>query len=140
MFKITQLTDYSLLILSLMSESPFRLYSASKLAEMTHLNLPTVARLLKNLSKQNFLQAHRGVKGGYSLKQKTEQLSLAKVLEALEGPIALTRCQLGDKFCTLAPSCQTKSPWQKINQQIVGLLNQTKLSDLSPSHYKRSML
>src|SRR5437868_6650848 len=93
MVRLGKLTDYGMLLMSCFARSqPGTLRSARDLAEEARLPLPTVSKLLKELLHSGLLVSHRGFQGGYSLAKDPAEISLAEIVSALEGPIALTEC------------------------------------------------
>lgn len=130
MVRITKLTDYAVVILAFIASDPKKLFQAKEISNHTSINLPTVSKLLKKLAKNNFLLSTRGKDGGYRLKQEPEKLSLMDVIEALEGPFAITECNLGHDHCNTETQCTLRTPWLHINNIISSTLAEIKLSDL----------
>ena len=132
MMRMRRLTDYAIVLLShLARDRQHSLHSARDLAAAAHLPPPTVNKLLKKLSRAGVLVSHRGTNGGYSLARKPEQISVAQVIAALEGPIAVTEC--GTEIpgqCGLESLCPVRSSWQNINRAIRGALEGLSLSDM----------
>ncbi len=104
-------------------------YTAKELAEMTDIPLPTVTRILKMLSNAELLESQRGPQGGYSLIKNSEEISIGEVIEAMEGPIALSECNNDGCDCTY--DCTVGKPWQKINEVINRALADINLSEMS---------
>ena len=107
------------------------LNTARDLAQKCGLPLPTVSKILKVLLQSGLLASHRGIKGGYSLARGAELISLAEIISALEGPLALTECSTDiTGLCDLEPSCPIKDNQRIINHVIRGALEKVMLSDL----------
>jgi FeS assembly SUF system regulator len=137
MVRIAKLTDYALVILAHMAREGDRLFNAREIASHTHIAQPTVSKLLKNLAKKEFLLSERGALGGYRLKKSPETITVVDLIETLEGPIAITECNLGDAACPTQAKCSIRTPWLHINQVLTEALSTIKLSDLiKPSHIK----
>jgi len=134
MVRITKLTDYGIMIMAFMANHPTKVFQATEIALKTTLAKPTVAKLLKKLAKKQLLSSQRGTHGGYQLACDPLQISVADIVESLEGPIAITECNLGHDYCATAPSCTLKSPWSRINQVITTALHSVKLGDLYGNH------
>jgi FeS assembly SUF system regulator len=132
MIRISKLTDYGVMIMAFMAASPHCLFQAKEIADQTTISLPTVSKLLKILTKQNFLVSHRGTNGGYQLTLAANSISVADLIQALEGPIAITECNLNHDACPQEPNCGLRAPWQLINRTITNALSKVKLSDLVP--------
>jgi FeS assembly SUF system regulator len=132
MIRLGKLTDYGLVLMTQIACSPrTELHTARGLAAHSKLPMPTVSKLLKILLQSGLLQSHRGMKGGYSLIKEPSSISLAEIVSALEGPLALTECSMDvTGLCDLEPSCPIKDNQRIINQIIRGALAQVMLSDL----------
>lgn len=132
MIRLGKLTDYGLVLITQMARSPrTELHTARGLASHSGLPLPTVSKVLKILLQSGLLESHRGTKGGYSLTREPNAISLAEVVSALEGPVALTECSMDvTGLCDLEPSCPIKDNQRIINQIVRGALAKVMLSDL----------
>jgi len=132
MIRLGKLTDYGLVVMSQMARRPqSELHTARDLAERCRLPLPTVSKLLKLLLQGGLLQSHRGIKGGYSLAREPKLISIADIVTALEGPLALTECNMDVAgLCDLEPSCPIKDNQRLINQVVRGALEKVMLWDL----------
>jgi FeS assembly SUF system regulator len=132
MIRLGKLTDYGLVLMSQMARRPqSELHTARDLAARCRLPLPTVSKLLKLLLQGGLLASHRGIKGGYSLARDPRLISVADVISALEGPLALTECNMDVAgLCDLEPSCPIKDNQRLINQVVQGALQKVMLWDL----------
>jgi len=132
MIRLGKLTDYGLVLMSQMARRPqSELHTARDLAERCRLPLPTVSKLLKSLLQGGLLASHRGTKGGYSLARDPRLISVADIISALEGPLALTECNMEVAgLCDLEPSCPIKDNQRLINQVVRGALQKVMLWDL----------
>lgn len=130
MFRLSKLTDYATLILSLLAKAQGRLISAVEIADTTGVPLPTVSKILKMLANAKLLTSARGAKGGYLLAYEPKEISVATIIKALEGPIALTECSLSVEKCHQASSCGIRSNWNAINQAVYKTLEGVTLVDL----------
>jgi FeS assembly SUF system regulator len=132
MIRLGKLTDYGLVLMSQIARSPqSELHTARDLAARCQLPLPTVSKLLKSLLQGGLLASHRGMKGGYSLARESQLISIADIVTALEGPLALTECNMDVAgLCDLEPSCPIKDNQRLINQVVRGALEKVVLSDL----------
>ena len=131
MFKISKLTDYATGVLSHMAHKPEAVYTARDITEKTHVNLPTVMKLLKLLNKSGLLDSHRGASGGYSLAHKPNEIRLIDVIEAIEGDVGLTECSVKDSHCSLEPVCNTRHNWQTISHLLYDALSQITLAQMA---------
>ena len=133
MIRLGKLTDYGLVLMTYMARNHDRsLHTARDLAVESRLPLPTVTKLLKALQQGGLLVSHRGIKGGYSLAKKPREISVAEIIAALEGPIALTECSTDiSGLCDLETCCPIKDNQRIISQVVRGALEKVMLSDLS---------
>ena len=95
MFKLNRLTDYAVVVMSQMAHQPGRVWTAPQIAQDTGVPLPTVAKLLNSLAHGDLITSHRGAAGGYSLHRQADAITVADIIQAMEGPIALTACVEG---------------------------------------------
>ena len=134
MLRMTRLTDYAILLMSYLAAHPERVMNAQEVAAGSHLRQPTVSKLLRILAREGLLVSHRGVKGGYGLARDPDDITVASIIGALEGPIALTDCNVGARGCEHEPLCGVRGHWQKINHVVRDALESVTLSDMaSPS-------
>ena len=131
MLRITKQTDYGIVLLTRMAGEPGRQLNAPELAAEVQLPLPTVSKILKLLARDGLLVSHRGVKGGYSLAQPPERVTVAAIIASLEGPIAMTECiDDGPDACLQEGHCATQANWQVINRAIRNALEGITLRDM----------
>jgi FeS assembly SUF system regulator len=105
--------------------------SATALAEETGIALPTVQKLVSILSKAQLLRSARGAGGGIQLSRPAAAITLADIVEAVEGPIAMTACvKASDCNCVIEPDCEIKPHWAVVNQAVRGALADVKLTSL----------
>jgi FeS assembly SUF system regulator len=131
MLRISKLTDYGIVLLATFAERPFgATCNARELALATHLPFPMVGKVLKTLAQAELLVSHRGAKGGYALARPSEAITVAEIIEALEGPIALMECSAGPGHCHQEATCRVRDPWQTIHGAIRSTLSRVTLGGL----------
>jgi FeS assembly SUF system regulator len=131
MIRITKQTDYGIVLLTHLAAHAERQFNAPDLAAEANLPLPMVSKILKLLAREGVLASHRGVKGGYSLARLPEEISMADVIAALEGPIALTECIQVQGDCSHEPICRVRSNWQRINAAVREALEGITLAEMT---------
>lgn len=131
MLRISRLTDYATVLLAALAGEPARVQTAAALAELTHIAAPTVSKLLKQLQRAGLVSSTRGLHGGYQLARPATQISAAEILDALEGPVALTDCAAGHGYCEIEESCRVGRVWQRVNLVIRRSLNDVSLAQLA---------
>ncbi len=132
MLRITKQADYGIVLMTHMAGEPERQITAGELAIETRLPAPTVSKVLKMLARQGLLGSHRGVKGGYCLARDTETITVADIISALDGPIAVTEC-IDDTpgECSQETSCALHGNWQRINDAIRVALDNITLAEMA---------
>ena len=112
--------------------------SATQLAEETGLPAPTVQKLVSRLTAAGLLRSSRGVGGGLKLARPAAAITLADIVEAVEGPIALTACiEHGRHDCTLESACMVRPHWPLVNEALRGALAQVSLTRLAEVQHPR---
>ncbi len=131
MLRISKLTDYASVLMASLAQRPQACVPASQLAEDTRLELPTVAKVLKTLARSGLISSVRGVNGGYQLIQAPESISVAAIVRAMEGPIALTECGLESGLCSHESQCSLRGNWRRIGLAVEDALDRLTLADLT---------
>jgi FeS assembly SUF system regulator len=130
MLRISKLTDYATVILAALSERPGSLHNAPELAETTGIGLPTVSKLLKELQRAGLVRSTRGSRGGYQLARPAHEISAAQIIDAVEGPVALTECASDHGHCDIEGSCRVGHSWQQVSMAIRRSLQDVRLTSL----------
>ncbi len=129
MLRITKITDYGFILLTHMArQNQEILHNAKDLSAIIEIPLPTVSKVLKILTQGGILQSQQGSKGGYSLARAARDITVADVIEAIEGPVAITDCS-GIEGCKR--NCIARPSWQKINGAIIRTLKGLTLADMA---------
>jgi FeS assembly SUF system regulator len=117
--RLSKLADYGIVMVTHMARHPERQQTAPEIAAESHLPLPMASKILKGLVHAGVLVSHRGAKGGYGLARSAQAISVADVIVALEGPIALTTCiEHAPGECDIEALCPARANWQRINDAI----------------------
>jgi FeS assembly SUF system regulator len=134
MLRVTKLTDYATVVLTVMAAAGDAVLSATEIADRAGLEPPTVSKVLKPLSQAGLVEGFRGAHGGYRLARPAASIRLIQIIEAMEGPLAVTECSVHEGQCGLESSCGMRSNWRRINDVIVQALEGVTLQELlSPS-------
>ena len=131
MLRVTKLTDYASVVLTVLASAPDTVLSATGLAERAGLEPPTVAKVLKPLAQAGLVQAFRGATGGYRLARPASEISLVEIVEAMEGPLAMTECSVHDGQCDIEHSCSARANWRRINDVVADALRRVTLADMT---------
>jgi FeS assembly SUF system regulator len=132
MFRLSKLTDYAVVVLIRLSRSSGEIQTSPGIAAATGIPEPTVAKVLKTLAGASLVASQRGARGGYRLGRPLEGIKVAEIIEALDGPIALTSCVDGGG-CDSATLCPLHGRWDPVNEAIRTALNHITLADMEAS-------
>jgi FeS assembly SUF system regulator len=130
MLRIGKMTDYAMLIMSQMAKTPDSILSATALADALHLTAPTVSKILKMLSEANLVNSIRGAEGGYLLSKPAIEISVADIIAAMEGDLALTECCEASGLCVIDSNCTMRANWKKINKMVYIMLSKLTIVDM----------
>ncbi len=130
MLKISRLADYGMVLMHVLIQHKMATLSAKQLSELSRVPLPTVSKLLKLLADAGLVDSLRGVQGGYRLNRAPDVISVAEVINAIDGGLALTDCLLADSTCSLIGHCGLRGQWHYINEQVSQLLSKISLTQM----------
>ena len=132
MIRLSRLADYGVVLSSHLARHPQRWQTAPEIAAATALPVPTVAKVLKLLAQEGVLDSHRGTKGGYALARPAHDITVADIVAALDGPIALTECMGAEAgSCEIESLCPTRVNWRTINDAITEALRSVSIADMA---------
>jgi len=131
--RLSSLSDYAVVMMSATARHcGHARVNAAELAEETGIPLPTVQKLVSKLSTAGLLRSVRGSGGGFKLARPAAAVTLADIIEAIEGPIALTACvDAGKHDCGLEANCKVQPHWGAVNDAVRGALANVSLTSLS---------
>jgi FeS assembly SUF system regulator len=132
MLRISKMTDYAVVLATHLAtaEGP---HAARDLAVQTQIPEPTASKVLKKLARAGVVVSQRGAKGGYALARSPQQIGVNEVIEAIEGPIAVTECsdESTDSLCEYETNCGVRANWQRINVAVQRALSEITLADMA---------
>jgi FeS assembly SUF system regulator len=132
--RLSNLADYAVVILAAAARAGSARLNATCLAEETGVPLPTVQKLVGRLAGAGLIVSSRGTGGGFRLARAPENITLADIVEAVEGPIAMTACvEQGRHDCALETDCRVKPHWGAVNDAMKGALAGITLATLAAS-------
>ena len=137
MLRLSKLADYATVIMCRMALQPEAPCSAARLAAALDVPQPTVAKLLKLLTRAQLLTSVRGGKGGYLLARHPATISMADVISAIEGPPGLTECITSPGSCSIESTCDMRRGWSAINSVVVGALAAVSLAQAGAARVPR---
>jgi FeS assembly SUF system regulator len=131
MIKLSRLADYGMILMSRIARDGPAVHNAVDLAAETGLPVPTVSKLLGRFAHDGLLISHRGAKGGYELSRVPAEITVAQIIAAVDGPIALTLCIEGPGACEVEALCPTRTGWHRINRALKDALEQVSLAEIA---------
>jgi FeS assembly SUF system regulator len=132
MLRVTKLADYGIVMLTYFASHSESTFNARDVAKEVRLPQPVVSKVLKLLARHGLLASQRGINGGYGLAKPPQDISVAEIIRALEGPIAVTECTdsiHGD--CGLQVGCPVRTNWHLINRAIHDALEKITLAEMT---------
>lgn len=131
MFRINKLTDYAVVLLVDMARSN-RVRAAHQIAADTGVPGPTVAKVMKALVRSGLVRSARGASGGYLLARPADRIRVADMIQALEGPIALTACvETAEDTCDRETFCPMAGHWNRVNGAVRRALESITLAEMA---------
>jgi FeS assembly SUF system regulator len=130
--RLSRLADYGIVIMTHMARRDGRQHNAPEIAALTRVPQPMASKILKTLARAGLLTSHRGAKGGYDLARPAARISVAQIIQALDGPIALTACLDDSRSdCEIELLCPARVSWQRINRAIHDALDGITLDEMA---------
>jgi FeS assembly SUF system regulator len=132
LIKLSKLADYGIVIMTHLARPATGQSSAQAVARATRIPQPTASKILKALARDGLLRSQRGVNGGYELGRSAESITVAQIIVALDGPIAVTDCVDGaGGSCVIERLCPARTNWESINAAIRGALDGVTLAEMA---------
>ena len=136
MVALTRKTDYALVALAYLARWEQGCVSARDIAARVRIPLPVLMSILSQLARRGLVISTRGAKGGYRLARSPDQITLADLIDAVEGPVRLTACCMGhgevrEPECDLEAVCDVKQPLQAVQRRLEAFLSEVRLSDIA---------
>ncbi len=134
MLRLTKLADYAVVMLCEISHAS-DVRTTPQLAQATGVPEPTVAKVLKALAGAGLVASQRGARGGYRLRRDLASISVADVIAAIDGPIALTACVDGSaQDCSVSWRCPLHGRWNSANAAVHAALSAICLTEMRPTN------
>lgn len=133
MFKISRMTDYGVVVMAQLAQARDTVVTAPDVASAAGLPAPTVAKILKRMVRGGLVTSHRGIHGGYALSRPAEEISVADIIAALEGPVAVTACvdTHSGETCTVESLCLIRGCWDRVNAAVTRTLASMSLAEIA---------
>ena len=130
MFQLSKKADYGLIALKHLAQHSEESVSAREIAAHYHIPAELLAKVLQTLARKGLLMSQQGIHGGYVLARDPASISIVDVVEALDGPIAITPCERGND-CQQLQMCSVRDPLLKVRAKVVRLLGDTSIYELA---------
>ena len=132
MLRLSKKADYALLAMRhLAAHADREAVSSRELAETYAIPPELLAKVLQKLVRAGLLDSHQGIRGGYGLARPAGAMSVADVIQAIDGPLTVTACSEGDHSCDQYTKCNIRDPLWRIKDRIVSALAATSVADLA---------
>jgi Rrf2 family protein len=131
MLRLSKKTDYALLALSYVASLGDRPASAREIAERHDIPVELLAKVLQRLAQRGVLRSQQGIHGGYVLGRPADTVTVAEVVEAIDGPLQLTVCETDDDRCEQFAKCNIRDPLHRIRDRIIGALMACTVAELA---------
>jgi Rrf2 family protein len=129
MLRLSKKIDYGLILLRDLCQGQTAL-SAREIAARYQLPASMAANILKALASARILESQRGAQGGYLLARHPSRVSLAEIVEALDGPFFLVDCVSDDACCQFSPVCPTHDPMQMVHRKFKDFMARLSLEEI----------
>ncbi|TVQ36788.1 MAG: SUF system Fe-S cluster assembly regulator [Geminicoccaceae bacterium] len=129
--RLSRIADYGIVLMTELARVG-QSTATPELAERTRIAQPMAGKILKALAREGLLSSQRGAKGGYQLARPASLITVAEVIEALDGPIALTACiEVGAGECGIEAICPARANWHRINAAMRDALDGISIAEMA---------
>ena len=140
MLRLSKKADYALMAMKhLAADAPHGTASAREIAEHYDIPLELLAKVLQQLTRRGFLVSQMGIHGGYHLARPTSAISVADVIQAIDGPLAITACGPADERCDQFSKCNVRDPLWRVKDRIIAVLQTVSLSEMASGEIDRPL-
>jgi FeS assembly SUF system regulator len=129
--RLSKKADYALIAVTDMAATGGRVLSARELAEQRGLPLELLAKVLQSLARRGLLRSIQGINGGYALVREPSAISVADIVEAIDGPLGLTACDDTAANCEQFAKCSIRDPLHRIRARIASVLSSCSIAELA---------
>jgi Rrf2 family protein len=132
MLRLSKKADYALIAMKhLTLHSDAGAASAREIAEQYDIPIELMAKVLQRLVRGGLLASHHGTRGGYQLARAAGQISIADVIQAIEGPVSVTACSTEDGQCDQYAKCNVRDPLWRVRERILAALGECTIAELA---------
>ena len=133
MLRLSKKADYALMAMKHLARKPDAAASTSarEIAEQYDIPIELMAKVLQRLARSGLLTSHQGTRGGYTLSKPTVAISVADIIQAIDGPLTVTACSTDDEHCEQFMKCNVRDPLWRIKDRILSALAECSLAEIS---------
>jgi Rrf2 family protein len=132
MLRLSKKADYALIAMKHLALRGDRgSSSAREIAGMYDIPIELMAKVLQRLVQRSLLASHQGTRGGYQLARPPAQISVADVIQAIDGPVTVTACSTDDGQCEQFSKCNVRDPLYRVREKILAALGECTIAELA---------
>ena len=132
MLRLSKKADYALIAMKHLAVRGDRASSSAReIAELYDIPVELMAKVLQRLVREGLLASHQGTRGGYHLARLPLQISVADVIQAIDGPVTVTACSTDDGQCEQFAKCNVRDPLWRVRERIVSALGECTIAELA---------
>jgi FeS assembly SUF system regulator len=131
MLRLSKKADYALIAMKHLAQHARPWTSAREIAEQYDIPIELLAKVLQRLVRTGLLTSTQGTRGGYTLSRAAKSISIADVIQAIDGPVAVTACSTEKHDCEQYAKCSVRDPLWQIRERIVAALGTVTLSEMA---------
>ena len=132
MLRLSKKADYALMAMKHLAQRSDRgSSSAREIAEQYDIPIELMAKVLQRLVRRELLESHQGTRGGYQLARPADKISVADVIQAIDGPVTVTACSSDDQTCEQFSRCNVRDPLQRVRERILTALGECTIAELA---------
>jgi Rrf2 family protein len=132
MLRLSKKADYALIAMKhLAQRADVGSSSAREIAEQYDIPIELMAKVLQRLVQRGLLASHQGTRGGYQLSRSPRQMTVADVIQAIEGPVTVTACSTDDSQCEQFAKCNVRDPLWRVRARILAALDECTIAELA---------
>src|SRR5216110_333571 len=132
MLRFSKKADYALMAMKHLAVRGDRASSSAReIAALYNIPIELMAKVLQRLVRRGLLASHQGTRGGYQLARRPAQISVADVIQAIEGPVTVTACSTDDGQCEQFEKCNVRDPLWRVRERIVASLGECTIAELA---------
>jgi Rrf2 family protein len=132
MLRLSKKADYALIAMKHLATRPAGVSSSAReIAEEYNIPIELMAKVLQRLARRGLLTSQQGTRGGYQLAKTAETISVADVIQAIDGPLTVTACSHQNEQCGQFAKCNIRDPLWRIRERIVAALATCSVSEMA---------